>query len=1153
MREFEDATLRKERQIDGTANQITITDTGANGRLNIGTSQDISTASTPQFTRMGLGQAADGSAILTIKGASAVSLDPYGASAGNTSEIRFKELVANGLNYAGIKASDSIAANLTWTIPAADGTVGQALLTGGDGILRFGSAGAPTDATYLVTQLNGSLSTERSVSGAANQITITDNGANGIFLIGTSQDIATGSSPTFSALTLTNSLTVVNGGTGAASLTDGGVLFGSGTGAVTPSAVLANGEMLIGDGTTDPAVARIATTANQTSISYGAGTVTIGTSQDIATASTPQFARMGLGTAADAGTILTLTGGTLPTTENVINITGTLADAAATERGVYLAITTAGTAQSPRGLVVDLNAGYTGTNSSHAIAGSNNVLGTAAGDPFNDEQAANYGAEYNVLGTTVGTNAGFRGVARNGNKNFGLEGIVNTSKSGSKNVGVMGWSTAAVGAGGTANGGIFMIGAAATPSYTESAILCDNRAIAAPIAVFRDNGTEQIRIEDGGGLNVKQTIGIAVSPDSGALITTRGQVGVSLDNYGASAGNTGEIRFKELAATGQNYVALKASDDIGATKTYVIPAADGSAGQILSTGGDGILRWITDSTGTTSGWTDDGTVIRLDTSTDDVVIGGTASLGHFGVLGNADEVQALIRGNGTQTAATFAVENPSAVRVFTVYAAPSMTGANNLSAGINAGDSITTGASNVLFGTNAGTGITSGANNTFFGYNAGGSTSYNSNSNTFLGYNAGAATTTGASLIFIGVSAGDSGTTFNNNVFIGDSAGTASTADGNVYIGSNAAAANTSGSGNVCIGSAVGGAFSSYTNDVLIGQGAGSLLTTGGGNIIIGQDAGDTITTGGSNICLGQSSGTNLTTGSNFFIAGDAVSAITNVFFGEGMRDGTPLAYTIHGTGGSGTDVAGANIGINGGQGTGTGAGGSIILRVAPAGGSTGSGGNTSVDVLTIKPTRNILVNTSSDFIGVTQLFVPDDGTGINVSIDAVQASITTADTFISFDSKTGEEGSIAGTGSAGVIAYNTFTGSHWSKIDDKEDIQDSMVLVATGEKWHSKQQLVKSAISTKAKDIRVYGVYGGTNKDGYDFVLALGTAFIWVTPTNGDIQVGDYLESSNVRGHAQRQDEPMLLNSTVAKALEPVQWIPGEKRRKIACTLHAG
>ena len=48
-------------------------------------------------------------------------------------------------------------------------------------------------------------------------------------------------------------LGVANGGTGASSLTDGGVLLGSGTDAITATAVLGDGEILIGDANGDPA------------------------------------------------------------------------------------------------------------------------------------------------------------------------------------------------------------------------------------------------------------------------------------------------------------------------------------------------------------------------------------------------------------------------------------------------------------------------------------------------------------------------------------------------------------------------------------------------------------------------------------------------------------------------------------------------------------------------------------------------------------------------------------------------------------------------------------------------------------------------------------------------------------------------------------
>ena len=47
-------------------------------------------------------------------------------------------------------------------------------------------------------------------------------------------------------------LSVANGGTGATTLTDGGILLGSGTSAITAMSVLADGSIIVGDGATDP-------------------------------------------------------------------------------------------------------------------------------------------------------------------------------------------------------------------------------------------------------------------------------------------------------------------------------------------------------------------------------------------------------------------------------------------------------------------------------------------------------------------------------------------------------------------------------------------------------------------------------------------------------------------------------------------------------------------------------------------------------------------------------------------------------------------------------------------------------------------------------------------------------------------------------------
>lgn len=65
-------------------------------------------------------------------------------------------------------------------------------------------------------------------------------------------------------------LSVANGGSGASTFTDGGILLGSGTGAFTAMAVLANGAIVVGDGTTDP-VALTAFTSSTGDLIHEAG------------------------------------------------------------------------------------------------------------------------------------------------------------------------------------------------------------------------------------------------------------------------------------------------------------------------------------------------------------------------------------------------------------------------------------------------------------------------------------------------------------------------------------------------------------------------------------------------------------------------------------------------------------------------------------------------------------------------------------------------------------------------------------------------------------------------------------------------------------------------------------------------------------------
>jgi len=55
--------------------------------------------------------------------------------------------------------------------------------------------------------------------------------------------IVSGSAADLASVTLDTQLAVAEGGTGATTLTDGGVLLGSGTGAISATAVLTDGQM----------------------------------------------------------------------------------------------------------------------------------------------------------------------------------------------------------------------------------------------------------------------------------------------------------------------------------------------------------------------------------------------------------------------------------------------------------------------------------------------------------------------------------------------------------------------------------------------------------------------------------------------------------------------------------------------------------------------------------------------------------------------------------------------------------------------------------------------------------------------------------------------------------------------------------------------
>ena len=133
---------------------------------------------------------------------------------------------------------------------------------------------APTDGQLLVGNTAGVRFDAATLTGTTNQVTVT-NGA-GTITLATPQSIHTGATPTFSSLTLSG-------------LTANSFLYSGTAGLLTTTIAPTNGQLLVGSTGAAPVVAAITGTANQVTVTNGAGTITLSTPQSIAAASDVTF------------------------------------------------------------------------------------------------------------------------------------------------------------------------------------------------------------------------------------------------------------------------------------------------------------------------------------------------------------------------------------------------------------------------------------------------------------------------------------------------------------------------------------------------------------------------------------------------------------------------------------------------------------------------------------------------------------------------------------------------------------------------------------------------------------------------------------------------------------------------------------------------
>ena len=192
------------------------------------------------------------------------------------------ELASNAVVNASVASDAAIAISKTALVAGTNITLATNTLNVDDAFLvnngDDATSGVITSAGYKANLADGAgdVSVAFQQGGTTGYVMGIDDSDNNKFKIHSSTALAdtsdfemdsSGNVTIAGSVTLTTDLTVPNGGTGASTFTDGGILLGSGTGAITAMAVLGDGEMIVGDGTTDPVAESGATL--RTSIGLG--------------------------------------------------------------------------------------------------------------------------------------------------------------------------------------------------------------------------------------------------------------------------------------------------------------------------------------------------------------------------------------------------------------------------------------------------------------------------------------------------------------------------------------------------------------------------------------------------------------------------------------------------------------------------------------------------------------------------------------------------------------------------------------------------------------------------------------------------------------------------------------------------------------------
>lgn len=450
------------------------------------------------------------------------SLYPTGTGAGNTGEIRWYELVANGTNYTAFKAADAMGSNIVYTLPSADGSSGNILTTNGSGTLSW---------TSTVTGSNVS---------ASGNLTVNGNSALG----DANTDITSlkGSLRVFD--TDATHYTEIKGPDGTAQTAHLDFILPTNAGSAN--------NMLITDGSGNLSWSSSVNTTNVTA----SGDLAVGGNTSLGNGS---------------GDITSLTGTFRVYDSDATNYTDIKGG-------------NGGTQTANLDFILPTDAGSSG-----------NVLTTNGSGTLSWATPVPNWSAPGAIGSTTPNTGAFTTLSASGALSASGNVNIQPTGSGAGNTGEIRWYELAPGSNYTA--------------FKAADVMASDVTYTLPAAdgtsgqVLSTNGTGTLSwVTATPNWSAPGTIG-ATTPNTGAFTTLSASGAMSLLPTGSGAGNTGEIRWYELAP-GTDYTAFKAADVMIGNVTYTLPAADGTSGQSLVTNGSGTLSWASNS----ADWASPGTI-----------------------------------------------------------------------------------------------------------------------------------------------------------------------------------------------------------------------------------------------------------------------------------------------------------------------------------------------------------------------------------------------------------------------------------------------------------------------------------------------------------------------------------------------------------------